>query len=121
MDKTKDKKKKIHHQHKLSFGSALKQNVRIIIINDFYDEQLSQSASQGKKLKKSSMNKINGQKKVNAPSISVSKIDESYNADRAPDTFNGKEDFNDNNIENKGYLQDIPSENSSVQTSNRVS
>ena len=30
MDKTKDKKKKIHHQHKLSFGSALKQNVRIL-------------------------------------------------------------------------------------------
>ena len=68
------------------------------------------------------MNKINGQKKVNAPSISVSKIDESYNADRAPDTFNGKEDLNDFKSENKGtYLHDIPSENSSVQTSHRVS
>ena len=67
------------------------------------------------------MKNINGQKKVNAPSISVSKIDESYNADRAPDTFNGKEDFNDNKSDNRGYLQDIPSENSSVQTSNKVS
>ncbi len=33
MDKTKGKKKKIHHEHKLSFGGALKQNVRNILIN----------------------------------------------------------------------------------------
>ncbi len=30
MDKTKGKKKKIHHEHKLSFGSALKQNVSLL-------------------------------------------------------------------------------------------
>jgi len=75
----------------------------------------------GQKPKKSSINKINGQKKASAPSISISKIDESYNADRAPDTINGREEFNDYKSENKGYLQDIPSENSSVQTSHKVS
>ena len=29
--------------------------------------------------------------------------------------------MNEDKIDNKGYLQDIPSENSSVQTTNRVS
>ena len=34
---------------------------------------------------------------------------------------NGKEDFNDYKNDNRGYLHDIPSESSSVQTSNKVS
>ena len=37
------------------------------------------------------------------------------------DIFNGKEEFNDIKTENKGYLHDIPSENSSVQPLNKVS
>ena len=82
---------------------------------------MSQSSSNIKKNKKSSVGKINGQKKTNAPSISISKIDESYNADKAPDTFVAKEEVNEIKIDNKTYLQDIPSENSSGQTSNKVS
>ncbi len=53
--------------------------------------------------------------------MSISKIDESYNADRASDTLNGKEEINDYKFDNKGNLQDIPSENSSVEISNKVS
>ena len=67
------------------------------------------------------MKKVNSSKKANPPSIIYSKIDESYNADRGPDIFNGKEEFNDIKTENKGYLHDIPSENSSVQPLNKVS
>ena len=72
------------------------------------------------KPKKPSIGKNNKKKNPNAPSISISKIDESYNADKATDTFNGREEFNDYK-DHKRYLQDIPSENSSVQTSNKVS
>ena len=82
---------------------------------------MSQSSSNIKKNKKSSVGKINGQKKTNAPSISISKIDESYNADKAPDTFVAKEEVNEIKIDNKTYLQDIPSENSSGERSNKVS
>jgi hypothetical protein len=106
MDRSKGKKSKLRQEPKLSFGSALKQNFK-------------QTSSSAKKQKKAGGNKINGQKKANAPSISISKIDESYNADRAPDTINGREEFNDYKSDNKGYLQDIPSESSSVQTSNK--
>ena len=81
---------------------------------------MNQSSSTTQKPKKTTTNKVNAPKKTN-PSISISKIDESYNADRAPDTINGKEEITDYKLDNKGYLQDIPSENSSVQTSNKVS
>ena len=52
-------------------------------------------------------------------SISISKIDESYNTDKAPDTLTSKEDFGEYKTEhdNKGNLQDIPSENSSLYNS----
>ena len=30
MNKTKGPKRKIHHEHKVSFGSALKKNVRLL-------------------------------------------------------------------------------------------
>jgi hypothetical protein len=58
-------------------------------------------------------------------SVSISKIDESYNTDKAPDTLTSKEDLVDyrtehENHENKGNLQDIPSENSSMHTSSKV-
>ena len=58
-------------------------------------------------------------------SISISKIDESYNTDKAPDTLTSKEDFveyktDHENHENKGNLQDIPSENSSIYASSKV-
>ena len=55
-------------------------------------------------------------------SKSISKIDESYNTDKAPDTLMSKEDLGDYKIdhENKGNLQDIPSENSSICASSKV-
>ena len=73
----------------------------------------------GPKTKKTNVNKANPPKTINPPPITFSKIDESYNADRAPDTFNGREELNDIKTDNKGgYLHDIPSENS---TSRKVS
>ena len=56
-------------------------------------------------------------------SISISKIDESYNTDKAPDTLTSKEDmgeYNRTEHDNKGDLQDIPSEGSSVYASSKV-
>ena len=68
------------------------------------------------------MKAITGQKKTYAPSVSISKRDESYNADKATDIMNPMEDFNDLKSVNKGNLHDIPSESSSVPTtSNKVS
>jgi hypothetical protein len=55
------------------------------------------------------------------PSITVSKIDESYNTDKAPDTLTSKEDFGDYRTDRRNYLQDIPSEYSDVYDSTKVS
>ena len=119
MYKSKSKKKKNQSESKLSFGSALKKNVRIIKIFFLYFNQYSSSSNI--KPKKSNINKVNPPKKLNPPSVTHSKIDESYNADKGPEIFNGKEESNDIKIENKGYLHDIPSENSSIQPLNKVS
>ena len=59
-------------------------------------------------------------KKTYVPSITISKIDESYNTDKAPDTLTSKDDFGEYKNEKKNYLQDIPSENASVYTSTKV-
>ena len=70
--------------------------------------------------------KTDGRARSRKPtSISISKIDESYNTDKAPDTLTSKEDFGEyrtehDNHENKGNLQDIPSENSSIYASSKV-
>ena len=54
-------------------------------------------------------------------SVTVSKIDESYNTDKAPDIL-AREDYPDYKIdhEKKEDLQDIPSENSSIYASSKV-
>ena len=44
----------------------------------------------------------------------------SYNTDKGPDILNSKEDINEFKGERKGYLQDIPSEDSSVFNSKKV-
>ena len=75
------------------------------------------------KQKKPSIGKNNKKKNPNAPSISISKIDESYNTDKAPDTFTSKEDigeYNRTEHDNKRDLQDIASEDSSINTSSKV-
>ena len=59
-------------------------------------------------------------KKPYPPAIIVSKIDESYNTDKAPDTMNSKEDLGDYRSDRKGYLPDIPSETSSIYESTMV-
>ena len=58
-------------------------------------------------------------RKNHVPPI-VSKIDESYNTDKAPDTLTSKDDLVDNKSDRKAYLQDIPSENTSRYDTNKV-
>ena len=58
-------------------------------------------------------------RKPYAPSIVVSKLDESYNTDKAPDTITSKEDL-EYKSDKKGYLQDIPSEDSAMYESGKV-
>ena len=59
-------------------------------------------------------------KKTYVPSITISKIDESYNTDKAPDTLTSKDDFGEYKNEKKNYLQDIPSEDSAMYESGKV-
>jgi hypothetical protein len=56
----------------------------------------------------------------NIQTIPVSKIDESYNTDKSPDILNGRDESNDYKNDRRGYLQDIPSESSSMYNSTRV-
>ena len=47
-------------------------------------------------------------------------MDESYNTDKSPDFLNGRDESNDYKNDHRGYLQDIPSESSSMYNSTRV-
>ena len=51
---------------------------------------------------------------------SITKINESYNADKAGDIITKEYDPSNNKIDNKSYIQDIPSENSSISNINKV-
>ena len=121
MDKSRSsRKRKVQPEGKLSFGSALKQNVIKIIFN--FPNLLTQfknTGSAGKKPKKTEKNR-SASKKSNIQTIPVSKIDESYNTDKSPDILNGRDESNDYKNDRKGYLQDIPSESSSMYNSTRV-
>lgn len=121
MNRSTERNRKVQQEPKLSFGSALKQNVRIfLIIITIFKVQFKNTNSAGKKSKKSGSSKGSGNKKQNYQTIPVSKIDESYNTDKGPDILNSKEDINEFKGERKGYLQDIPSEDSSVFNSKKV-
>ena len=120
MNKPKGRNKKIQPEQKLSFGSALKQNVIIIISNfPFLEIQFKNTGSVGKKPKKSEKTR-SANKKSNIQTIPISKIDESYNTDKSPDILNGRDESNDYKNDRRGYLQDIQSESSSFLNSARV-
>ena len=53
-------------------------------------------------------------------SVSISKIDESYNTDKASDLLPKEYEPVINKIDNKSNFQDIPSENSSISNVNKV-
>ena len=123
MDKSKSKKKQVHTNGKLSFGSALKQNVNLILFNaHFLIIQFKNTGSAGKKPKKGKVSKSvkTANKKPNIQTIPISKIDESYNTDKGPELLNGKDDFNDYKNDRRGVLQDIQSESSSLYNSTKV-
>ena len=119
MEKSRSKKRKAHQEPKLSFGSALKKNVKInLIIISFYLIQFKNGNPAGQKTKNMDATKAKSRKPY-APSIVVSKLDESYNTDKAPDTITSKEDL-EYKSDKKGYLQDIPSEDSAMYESGKV-
>ena len=120
MDRSKNKRKKGHQEPKLSFGSALKKNVKIMLIIIFILHIQFRNTNPSNQKSKNIDPAKSKPRKPYAPSITVSKIDESYNTDKAPDTLTSKEDFGDYRGERKGYLQDIPSEDSSLYDSTKV-
>ena len=123
MDKSKSKKKQVQPNGKLSFGSALKQNVTLFLFNiHFLIIQFKNTSSAGKKTKKGKVSKSvkTANKKPNIQTIPISKIDESYNTDKGPDLLNGKDEFNDYKNDRRGVLQDIQSESSSLYNSTKV-
>ncbi len=84
--------------------------------------QFKNTGSVSKKPKKGKASKSvkTANKKPNIQTIPISKIDESYNTDKAPDLLNGRDEFNDYKNERKGVLQDIESESSSRNNSTKV-
>ena len=107
MNNPKGRNKKIQPEQKLSFGSALKQNV---IIYSFNLNEQFKNTNAAQKSKRSGTSKKKKKKKHNNQGAQISKIDESYNADKFLENFNNKENIN----ERKGNLQDIPSDSSSI-------
>ena len=107
MNNVKGRNKKIQPEQKLSFGSALKQNV---IIYSFNLNEQFKNTNAAQKSKRSGASKGSASKKHNNQGVQISRIDESYNVDKVPENLNNKEDIN----ERKGYLQDIPSDTSSI-------
>ena len=107
MNNPKGRNKKIQTEQKLSFGSALKQNV---IIYSFNLNEQFKNTNAAQKSKRSGTSKGSASKKHNNQGAQISKIDESYNADKFLENFNNKENIN----ERKGNLQDIPSDSSSI-------
>ena len=123
MDKSKSKNKQVQPSGKLSFGSALKQNVNLILFNvQFLIIQFKNTGSAGKKPKKGKVSKSvkTANKKPNIQTIPISKIDESYNTDKGPELLNGRDEFNDYKNDRRGVLQDIQSESSSLYNSTKV-
>ena len=123
MDKSKGRKKQVQPNGKLSFGSALKQNVTLFLFNiQFLTIQFKNTSSAGKKPKKGKVSKSvkTANKKPNIQTIPISKIDESYNTDKGPDLLNGRDEFNDYKNDRRGVLQDIQSESSSLYNSTKV-
>ena len=51
---------------------------------------------------------------------SITKINESYNADKAGDIITKEYDPSNNKIDNKNYFQEIQSDNSSISNINKV-
>ena len=107
MNYPKGRNKKNQPEQKLSFGSALKQNV---IIYSFNINEQFKNTNAVQKSKRSGASKGSASKKHNNQGVQISKIDETYNADKAPENLNNKENIN----ERKGNLQDIPSDSSSI-------
>ena len=84
----------------------------------FYLIQFQNTNAVGQKNKRSDSSNKRGKKPA---SVTVSKIDESYNTDKGPDIL-AREDYPDyrTDHEKKEDLQDIPSENSSIYASSKV-
>ena len=69
-------------------------------------------------IKRNKKNNIKKQKTKDTPLLS--KMNESYNTDKAGDILTKEYDSVNNKIDNKSYIQDIPSENSSISNINKV-
>ena len=122
MDKVNLKRKLNKKEPKLSFGLALKNNVfqnfnpKFILLLQIRNN----TNTQGQRTKKLDTQK----QKHKVPSISISKIDESYNTDKASDIFNKEMEPVINKLDNnKSYYQEKSnlSENSFLNNTNKVS
>jgi hypothetical protein len=103
MEKPKTKKKRIQKDQKLSFGLALQNNIR------------NNTTIQNQRNKKTEIQKP----KQKITSVSISKIDESYNTDKASDILSKEYEPVITKIESRSPNQDIPSENSFTINTNR--
>ena len=120
MEKVKPNKKKSQKTQKLSFGQALKNNVIYFYIIFLLSLQIRNNATtQGQKSKKTDGQKIKNRKQ-GIPSSSISKIDESYNTDKAGDILNKEYDSVENKIDNKPYHQELQSDHSLMSNTYKV-
>ena len=120
MEKVKPNKKKSQKTQKLSFGQALKNNVIYFYIIFLLSLQIRNNATtQGQKSKKTDGQKIKNRKQ-GIPSSSISKIDESYNTDKAGDILNKEYDSVENKLDNKPYHQELQSEHSLMSNTYKV-
>ena len=121
MEKVKPNKKKPQKTQKLSFGQALKNNVIYSYIICLLLLQIrNTTATQGQKSKKSDGQKIIKNRKQGIPSSSISKIDESYNTDKAGDILNKEYDSVENKLDNKPYHQELQSDHSLMSNTIKV-
>ena len=120
MEKVKPNKKKSQKTQKLSFGQALKNNVIYFYIIFLLSLQIRNNATaQGQKSKKTDGQKIKNRKQ-GIPSSSISKIDESYNTDKAGDILNKEYDSVENKLDNKPYHQELQSDHSLMSNTYKV-
>ena len=121
MEKVKPNKKKPQKAQKLSFGQALKNNVIYSYIIFLLLLQIrNTTTTQGQKSKKSDGQKIIKNRKQGIPSSSISKIDESYNTDKAGDILNKEYDSVENKLDNKPYHQELQSDHSLMSNTIKV-
>ena len=121
MEKVKPNKKKPQKTQKLSFGQALKNNVIYSYIIFLLLLQIrNTTTTQGQKSKKSDGQKIIKNRKQGIPSSSISKIDESYNTDKAGDILNKEYDSVENKLDNKPYHQELQSDHSLMSNTIKV-